>query len=276
MKLLSIQAGLGYPRRFGIFGAALATVLLIGLAAAVRADTIVQGFSAKSSLEPGWIVALAKDSVGTVEPAPSDDPSRIYGVVIDPSKAPVTLQSQRGQKVFVATNGTYPVLISTQNGKINPGDYVSLSSTDGIAAKATSTQSTILGQALEKFDGIHNVITTAANGSTIGRVAVSITPGKNPLTKNDAAIPAPLRRAGQAIAGKSVSAARIYTALAVFLATGVIAISVLWVGIRSGMVAIGRNPLSRHSIMQGLVQVIIVAMIVFGIGAFAVYLLLRL
>ena len=55
-----------------------------------------------------------------------------------------------------------------------------------------------------------------------------------------------------------------------------IAATLLWSGVRSGMISIGRNPLSKHSIIQGLMQVIIVAVLIFIIGVFAVYLLLKL
>lgn len=246
------------------------------LGAVGLADTIVRAFNSKESLQPGWVVAIDKKLSNTVEVAPANDLSRIYGVVIDPSRAPVTLQPEQGLKVFVATSGSYQVLATTQNGSINPGDFVSMSSTNGIAAKATQGQAYILGQALEKFDGDNNVISAGEEGGAIGRVVVSITPGKNPLVKNAIAVPAPLRRAGEAIAGKNVTPMRVYAALAVFIATAVITVSILWVGVRSGMISIGRNPLSKHSIIQGLLQVVIVAVLVFATGVFAVYLLLRL
>lgn len=254
----------------------LAVLLALLPAVSVLADTIVRAYNSKETLQPGWVVALQKDSVNTVDVAPADDPSKIYGVVIDPSRTPVTLQPQAGLKVFVATSGSYPVLVTTQNGPIEPGDYISMSSTNGIAAKATSGQPYVLGQALEKFDGANNVITAGSEGEAIGRITASITPGRNPLNESEIAIPEPLRRAGEAIAGKNVTPLRIYAALAVFAATAVIVASILWVGVRSGMISIGRNPLSKHSIIQGLVQVIIVAVLVFAAGIFAVYLLLRL
>jgi hypothetical protein len=263
-------------RRVPILAAALALGAGVAFAGLARADTIVRGFNANGSLQPGWIVALSQSSASTVEPAPANDPSRIYGIVIDPAQAPATLQSQAGQKIFVATSGTYPVLVNTQNGTINPGDYVSISSTDGIGAKATNQQSNVLGQALEKFNGSSNLVSSGTSGLPIGRIEVTIIPGKNPLIANQIAIPAPLRRAGEAIAGKNISALRIYAALLVFIIMSFIAATLLWGGVRSGMISIGRNPLSKHSIIQGLVQVIIVAVLVFIIGVFAVYLLLKL
>ena len=244
----------------------------LGLTAA--ADTIVNSFNAQGNLQPGWVVALSKTNDATVELAPSDDTSRIYGVVIDPSAAPLTVQRQE-QQVFVATSGNYPVLVSTKNGEIRSGDYLSTSSTDGIAAKAGNNERFIIGRALESFNGQGTAIVYANDGTALGRIMTQIMPGKNPLVKEAASVPQPLLRVGESIAGKPLSALRIYAALAVFTVAALIAAVMLWGGIRSAMTAIGRNPLSRHSIMRGLLQVTLAATSVLIIGLLGVYLLLK-
>lgn len=252
---------------------ALVFLFIASLTPFVKADTLVNGYQEKGSLQPGLIVSLVPNSSNTVQATTGNDAEHIYGVVIDPSQAPVTVQRQ-GQQVFVATGGTYPVLVSTQNGPIKAGDYISISRVDGIGTKA-SEQSIILGRALSSFDDKSGFITRASDGSAIGRINVSIMPGKNPLVKDNVAIPAPLKRFGQAIAGKNVTAVRIWAALTVFLVTAIIAISVLAVGIRSSIISIGRNPLSKKSILKGLLQVVVVAILVFIVGVFGVYLLLK-
>ncbi len=247
---------------------------LLVFGAVAAADTIVQGFKSSVQYQPGWLVALSKSATATIELAPSNNPSRIFGVVVDPSSAPATVQTQ-GQQVFVANSGTYPALVSIQNGPISPGDYLSMSDTDGIAAKADASSDFVLGRAVESFDGQSKVITVGSDGSAIGKIRANIFPGKNPLKREEVAIPAPLKNLGQSIAGKPVSAIRVYAALVVFIIAALMATSLLWAGIRNGMVAIGRNPLSKHSILHGLFQVIIVALAVFFVGVFAVYLLLK-
>jgi len=259
-------------RKFG-FGIFLVIFLLVG--AVVSADTIVRGFKSKTLLDPGWIVTLSKDDSEAVDLAAAKATTRIYGVVIDPSQAPVTLQSQQGQRVFVATSGSYPVLVNVQHGQIKAGDYVSLSDTDGIGAKATPDQSDVLGQALEKFDGRSGVL-SGSGATATGKIVVAVAPDRNPLAKNDIAVPGPLKHLAGSVSNKSLSALRIYAALAIFLISAAIATVVLVAGVRSGMVAIGRNPLSRHYVVQGLLQVVAVAVLVFIIGVFAVYLLLKL
>jgi hypothetical protein len=258
-------------RRITVF-AALCLFIFISVPQ-VYADTIVQGFKAKGTLQPGLIVSLAPHSKDTVEVTAGNDAGHIYGVVIDPSQAPVTVQ-QQGQQVFVATGGDYPVLVSDQNGPIKAGDYVSISSVSGVGSKA-SEEPLVLGRALETFDGKSRVITATPDGHKLSRISVSIIPGKNPLVKDNVAIPAPLKRFGEAIAGKNVSALRIWAALGAFTITAVVVISVLAVGIKSSIISIGRNPLSKKSIMKGLLQVVAVAVLVFIVGTFGVYLLLK-
>jgi hypothetical protein len=257
-----------------LFGLGLIVIAICTLSLTVVAETIVRSFNAQGSLPPGWVVALSKTNDTTVELAPSNDPSRIYGVVIDPSAAPLTVQ-KGNQQVFVATSGNYPALVSTQNGAIHAGDYLSMSNTDGIAAIAGSSEQFIVGRALDSFSGEGSTIVYANDGSALGRIMIQVAPGKNPLRQDAALIPQRLRRAGESIAGKPLSVVRIYAAMAIFVVAGVIAAVMLWAGIRNAMVAIGRNPLSRHSISRGLFQVILAATSVLIIGLLGVYLLLK-
>jgi hypothetical protein len=261
-------------KRRGIRALALLLLLFISLSSFAYADTIVRGFNAKGTLEPGLIVALTENSNDTVESSAGSNPSKIFGVVIDPSQAPLTVQ-KKGEQVFVATGGNYPTFVSTENGNIKAGDYISISAINGIGSKAED-QPTVLGKAVEDFSGGSRVITTTSDGQKIGRITVNIIPGKNPLVKDKVAIPAPLKRFGQAIAGKNISALRIYIALAIFVVTAIIALSVLLIGVKSSITAIGRNPLSKKYILSGLFQVVTVAALVFIVGMFGVYLLLRL
>ena len=252
----------------------LAAVSAALFAAPTYADTIARSFYAKGNVEPGRVVALSVSDNTTVELAPADDPNRIYGVAIEQKAAPATVE-QPGRTVFVATGGVYPVLASTENGAIKTGDYLSMSSSDGVAAKVTSRQTFIIGRSSENFDGSTDVIGTGNRGAKIGKINAEIIPGRNPQLRESTAVPLPLRLFVESIAGKPLSAARIYSALLIFIITAAIAFGLLWVGVRSGMISIGRNPLSKHLIMQNLAQVIVAATVVFAGGLFGIYLLLR-
>ena len=227
------------------------------------ADSFARGFLPQGSLKNGEIVALAQKA-NTVKAAPAAQPSLIYGVVVNPSSAPVTFGGGSGQ-VVVATNGAYPVLVNTFNGPIKTGDYISLSNTDGVGSKATGNDSTIVGQSLGNF-----------NNSGTGQVKVNLDITRNPLFKNSLSIPAPLQRIGNSIAGREASPFKIYAALVVFMLATAVAVILLVVGVRSALVSIGRNPLSRPLILRGLFQVVTAGVLIFLGGLVAVYLLLRL
>lgn len=256
----------------------LKTVCLIILAvclmpSAVLADNVVEGFSSSQTLQPGIVVSVDNSASRTVKPVPAGDTARIYGVVVDPSDAPFTVNGQNAQ-VFVATSGIYRVLVSTVNGALKPGDYVSMSNISGIGAKATAIQSTVIGQAQSAFDGSNNVITTSGSAA-IGRIYVSVGVQKNPLANNDPAVPFFLKKVAVTLANKPVPVVRIYTAFLVFILTVIAAVTILWSGVRSSLVSLGRNPLSRHAILSGMYKVMFTGLAILGIGLAGVYLLLK-
>jgi hypothetical protein len=254
--------------------AALAGILLFNLnPVAAKADNIIQGFDSKDTLQPGILVELDKTTSKAVKILPGTDSDQIFGVVIDPSDAPFTLNGQNS-KVFVATSGSFQVLVSTIGGSIKSGDFVTVSNLDGIGQKATSVQSRIIGQALSSFDGTSNVITTSGKVA-IGRVYVQINPQNNPLANNAVLIPSFLRKASNAVAGKSVPAIRVYGALAVFIFSALVSVLVLWSGVRGSLIALGRNPLSRKAIFSGMYKVVFSGIGIFILGLAGVYLLLK-
>jgi hypothetical protein len=239
----------------------------------LSADTLVKGYSSKKVLQPGLVVALDGGS-DAVKIAPANDPRHMYGVVIDPSESPVSL-TQSGQQTFVSTNGKHLVLVTNDKGAIKSGDYLSMSYLDGIAGKASPDQSYVLGRAAENFDGKNKVLANVA-GVKVGKITVDILPKGNPIKKTGIAAPESLRRVSESIAGNPVGTLKIYIALAVLVAASVIAGILISVSVRSGIVSIGRNPLSKKSIIRGLLQSIIMAILIFIIGLLGVYLLLKL
>ena len=69
---------------------------------------------------------------------------------------------------------------------------------------------------------------------------------------------------------------KMYVSVAIMAMSIVIAGILLYAGVRGSIISIGRNPLSKRSILRGLMQVIIGGVLVLIIGLFTVYLLLRL
>jgi hypothetical protein len=264
--------------------AGLVVLFLISLAHPLAAQTVTQGYSTDEQLQRGMLVSLKDKDPTKVEPADPDNIKRLHGLVVNPNDAPVTLSSE-SQKTFVATVGRYEGLVSDQNGPIRQGDYITVSKVRGIGMKTDAKSINVIGKALADFDGKNDVLSTTDlkdNGGVtqkvnIGRIMLDIGIGANPLAKpEEVNLPGFLKRATEAIAQKTVSPLRVYISLAVLLASVAIAGSMLYAGVRSSMISIGRNPLSKQSITKSLFQVIITSFIVFIIGIFGVYLLLKL
>lgn len=255
----------------GVIGLAM----LVGFfSSPAAAQSFVHGFKSKSNLAGGTVVTISKSSGEFVEAASGGKTSLVYGVVVNQADAQVVITAE-GQNVYVATSGVYPVLVSVENGPIEAGDYLAMSSTDGVAAKVSSEDNRVIGQATSAYDGSSDEVAKSDSGASVGLVSANISPGENPL-RGESLIPVPIRSAAESIAGKNLSAIRLYGAFVVLLLALLMAAYVLWIGVRGGMIAIGRNPLSRHSIMQSLAVVVGIAVVIFVVGLLGVYLLLKL
>ncbi len=248
-------------------------LLMMAVPLSAKADNVVEGYSSKQSLEPGQVVAIDKTASRSVKPAPATDSNLMFGVVVAPTDAAITLVGNN-TKTFVATTGTYQILVSTVNGSIKAGDYISMSNVDGIAAKAANTEPIILGKAAGDFNGKAGAITTSGK-SAIGRIFVNISIQKNPLANSDPTLPYFLRRVANSIANKSVPVIRVYTALLIFLISILASVAILWGGVRGSQISLGRNPLSKKVIFSGMYKVIFTGIGIFLIGLAGVYLLLK-
>jgi hypothetical protein len=279
--------------------AALGFVVLSPLSAAAATTTttttnnqdisqaVTQSYNADSSVQMGMIVNLKANDSTTVEPLSQGSINTMLGVTVAANDAALTLSPQnvKQQQVYVATYGRYATLVSTQNGPIRAGDYITISSLAGVGMKAGSDQSVVLGKATTNFSGTSNVegsVTVKDNKGNsakvaIGRIPVSLEVAHNPLaSKATDYVPSFLAKTAVTVAGKPVSAARIYLGTLTLLVSALVTGNILYSGVKSGMTAIGRNPLSRKSIIRSLIQTVIAGLIIFVVGVFAVYLLLKL
>ena len=258
--------------------------MVLAVGGRVTAQTIAQGYVSDTSLQRATIVSLSTGNKTTVEPASLDNEEHLQGVVVAQNDAPVTLSAEdvSGQ-VFVADGGRFEVLVSNENGAIQTGDYIAVSRVSGIGMKASESSLFIIGRAVSGFDGQASVLSTTTfddNGSerrvAIGRVQADISIAVNPLLKpTEANLPSFLERVAEDVAQKPVNPVRVYLSLLILLITGATAGTLLYAGIRSGIVAIGRNPLSKKSITKSLVQVVLTSIVILLLGIFGVFLLLR-
>lgn len=247
----------------------------------------VQGYAADAPLDTGTIVQLNAKDTKRVVVATQAELLNMFGVVVDHNQLPLTLSSaELENEAFVAVSGTYNVLVSTQAGSIAVGDYVTLSSVNGVAMKADTKVKTVFGRAVGSFNGKGVTLGQTALKDTNGNTNKTVTLGQIPVTidirsnPNDEStkvkVPEILQRVGQAIAEKQVSPIRIYLSLAITAVSIIAAIAILYSGVRNSMISIGRNPMSKKSIFRALLQIIATSFIILTIGLFAVYLLLKL
>lgn len=263
----------------------LGLILLITLSAKLplEAQNLTQSYNSDQSLERGMIVEIDKSDPSKVKASSLTNISQMHGVVVNANDAPVAL-STAGNKYFVAKNGQYEILVSNLGGKIAIGDYITISAISGIGTKAGIVEEAVIGKALEVFDGQANVIESSQVKNSagkdikvqIGRIKADIAVGRNPLQKaKDPNLPSFLKKAAEKIAGKEVSTVKIYLSALVFFVSSAVSFVLMYGGVRSGVISVGRNPLSKKSIVKSMLQVIVTGLIVFLLGLFGVYLLLR-
>lgn len=264
-----------------------ASAVILPVAAQTYGGGSVQGYASDVPLDNGTIVQLTGKDANRVKIATQKELQNMFGVVVDRNSLSVTLSSEALEnETFVAASGTYNVLVSTQGGPIASGDYVTLSSINGVAMKAGTEEATVFGRANGPFDGKGVTLGTSVlkdtEGNTnqtvtLGSVPVTIDIKKNPNIKStEVQVPEFLKRVGQAIAEKEVSPIRIYLSVAITIICIIAAIIIIYSGVRNSVISIGRNPMSKKSIFRALLEIILTSVLILIIGLFAVYLLLRL
>jgi len=295
-------------RKIKIFSA-LVCALVVGVigSAVVSAQTEDQNSQNKNKevktleqdgLTPQPYYADVRFRVGTVVQPDEKEPSKVvtatqkqlnkaFGVVVSTNDLPITISSNTAaNQVFVATTGRYDAMVTNENGPIEAGDTLVISSLNGTLMKSSPKQKILFGKALASFDGKNNLIGSTTlkdtNGNVFKQVGIGVIPIAIDIRKNPedistkANVPRLLERVGQQIANKPVSQFRLYLSVAITTITIIIALVLLYAGVRSAIISIGRNPLSKKSILRGLLQVILTSILVLIIGLFTVYLLLRL
>lgn len=259
------------------------------LPAATGGGGSVQGYAADSALQVGTVVQLTGGGTTKVAAATYKNLNGMYGVVVDPHELSLTISNSSLQnEASVATSGTYKALLSTQNGVVKQGDYLTLSAIDGVLMKAGTyeDQAMVFGRAAGSFDGKNSSLgnatlkdTTGAVNKTvaIGLVPVTISIQRNPNQKSTKTnLPPVLQKLGQAIADKPIGPLRMYLSIGITGLSIIVAITTLYSGVRNSIISIGRNPLSKKSIFRGLLEIVLTAFLILIIGLFAVYLLLKL
>jgi hypothetical protein len=264
--------------------------LIIGIAGSSLALTappawasLSQGFATATPIATGSLVALDEKSSGSVIVADLTNTGRLLGVVVPPSSASISLSGTGSGQVQVVTSGTADVLVSTSGGDIHVGDYIAVSPIAGVGQKAGAPSTRVIGTAQSDFNGSGDGVTkrtiddgTAKREVAIGQIPVVIAVSTYTATdgKQTYVVPNWLQNLSNTLAGKAVSPIRIIIA-GLILIVALISITVLlYAAVRNSIISIGRNPLSRNSVLRGLLEVVAIAGGILALTAGGMYLVI--
>ncbi len=182
-----------------------------------------------------------------------------FGIVI---KDPVLLLSSGNTGTPIITNGEVSVNVTTKNGPISIGDYISTSSITGKGAKAVNSDPYIIGTAISSFSGSASGTVSNTNEIYTGTVQMLFLHRVNPLASVDQKIPRSVE------IGKNIIFHIMKYVLATLVAIGTvyIAFKVSNSSMRAGLISIGRNPLAKTSINSMLAINAIMIILISAVG----------
>jgi hypothetical protein len=104
------------------------------------------------TIENGDVVAINGDGVSQVSKTTKAYDGKMLGIISTKPGMVIGEADGSGKPVIVGLAGRVPVKVSTENGDIMPGDYLTSSSIPGVAMKATRSGQ-VIGQALTGYSG---------------------------------------------------------------------------------------------------------------------------
>lgn len=262
----------------GFSFAALAVLSLVAMTSS--ANAISQGFFAEEDLASGTLVALKESGTQTVVVPAELEYNNIAGVIVNKNDTTVALSDDESQ-VQVTTNGIANLYVTDLYGDIKVGDPIGISPIRGVGAKAISNGK-IVGVAQTNFDADQVERTVSVqkdNGESVevkvGSVLVAVQIGYYAVSAEDGQKATGLQQLGSSLAGKQVSAVKVFIALIIAVTGTIAAAVILYAGVKSGFTAVGRNPLARLSIFRGLKRISIFSLSIFVIALLVGYAILR-
>lgn len=239
---------------------------------------VSQGYeTAATDMKSGDLVSLDAQRQGYVQLANANGAGSLIGVVED---RPLLALTNNADQVQVVTGGAAPTLVSDMNGVVRIGDNITASPIDGVGMKATMNAA-VIGIAQESAESVKtvalSVTDTYGNRRTVHIGLIPVQIGVTYYTGTDGQastiIPTFLQRLANAIAGHTVSVARILVSLLIIVLGFVSTIVILYVSVRSSIVSIGRNPLAARAIHKSLLEIVVVTvgiLLAMVLGVYAV------
>lgn len=220
----------------------------------------------QAGVTDGQIVRFAENGYSIVEKA--YDP-QAFGIVTENPAITLELKSKTAKnQYYVLRNGKASINVTTTNGAIKKGDLITTSKIKGTAQKATQ-DGYVIGTALENYD--------TTNPQAIGKILMAVNFGfhtsvtglrTNLLDKFAFVLDAPFLSPGIALR-------YILAGLCILLSFG-LGMGYFGRVTRSGVEAIGRNPLAGKAIMISVIINSVLTLATMAIGLVVAYLILTL
>lgn len=213
----------------------------------------------------GDVMCFDHESKGQLIRCNFESDDRIFGVLTD--KPQVVLRGGAEEKPL-ARQGTVMVNVSTVNGNIDAGDYVTSSAVAGRAEKATQVSGWVVGRALRAFTESSGTKTSFQNKQiSTGQIPVALSigpaeilPKGNILDK----LGILLLKNVQAPGGAATFIRYVTAGLVTILVTA-FAFSNFGRNITKGVESVGRNPLaSNHIQFIVIINIVLIAAITVG------------
>lgn len=267
-----------------VFSLFLVLTLLLGISGKIMAAaSISQSFSVATDakLIPGDLASTAGNGTAVV-PANSTNGDRLVGVVVSPGESSLALGVDPAQStVQVVQSGDAEVYATTLGGAIHAGDAISVSPIEGFGMRAA--------QGLRTIGVAQNDLSDASAGtrqlsiknkdgtsSTVYMGAVLVSVG---LGNGSAGVPSSivgsLQSLAAVLAGHQVSTLQATLSFIIVVISVGALMALIYGAIHAGIVAIGRNPLARWSILRSVLQILGMGLLIAAVAAMALFFTLR-
>ena len=214
-------------------------------------------------ISDGYIVCSSENHVNSACNREYDP--RISGVVNAVPAVSFQADNADGTRVVVSS-GITDVFVTSVNGVVKKGDFITSSKKEGIGMKAAKS-GYVLGQALADYNETNTAKTGKIPVSVLIKPAVLTTGASNNLLQLmkegfEGAFQSPLSALRYVVAGVLVASSFIFG----FFHFGKMA--------KSGLEAIGRNPLAAKTIQFGIMLNVLIAIVIMGVGLGIAYIVL--
>lgn len=256
-----------YPKKMLFFGAFACLLFLFAATTSAMASTLSETFLSEESLPRGSVVTLSSREQGIVSVATAAETQQVLGVVNDQSSSSITI-NKNDRPTSVALSGDVNTLVSDVNGLVQQGDTIAISWIDGVGMLAEGENYAVIGVAQEDFDSNeardYGLVDTPSGKreASVDSIIVRLLDRATTATADNEGIIASV----SGVFGKNVSLIRIVIAAGLFVATLIVAGSLVSSSLRGSFISIGRNPMASSSIQQSMIRVATLAALIIVIG----------